>query len=74
MRKGNSSLVHALLALRSRLARYHPEKHYMRGPGPKTLGKLGDAYRAQAAGELEERVPDEWLALIRSIRDRERNG
>ena len=74
MRKGNSNLVHALLALRSRLARYHPEKHYMRGPGPKTLSKLGDAYRAQAAGELEERVPDEWLALIRSIRDRERNG
>ena len=39
MRKGNSSLVHALLALRSRLARYHPEKHYMRGPGPKWHAK-----------------------------------
>jgi len=74
MRKANSSLVQALLALRSRLARYHPEKHYMRGPGPKTLGKLGQSYRSQAEAELEERVPDEWLALIQSIKDREHNG
>src|SRR5262249_3713032 len=74
MRKSTSGLVQALLALRSRLARYHPEKHYMRGPGPKTLGKLGDAYRAQTESELEERVPDDWLALIQSIREREREG
>ena len=72
MRKGYSGLVQALLALRSRLARYRPEKHYMRGPGPKTLRKLGDAYRSQTEGELGERVPEEWLALIRSISKRER--
>jgi hypothetical protein len=74
MRKGNSGLVQALLALRSRLARYQPEKHYMRGPGPKTLGKLGAAYRAHTENELKRRLPDEWMALIESIRDRERNG
>jgi hypothetical protein len=77
MRKSTSGLVQALLALRSRLARnprYHPEKHYMRGPGPKTLSKLGDAYREQTESDLRERVPDAWLALIQSIRERERKG
>jgi len=74
MRKSTSGLVQALLALRSRLARYHPEKHYMRGPGPKTLSKLGDTYRAQTESDLQERVPDAWLALIQSIRERERKG
>jgi hypothetical protein len=74
MRKGNSGLVQALLALRSRLAGYQPEKHYMRGPGPKTLSKLGAVYRAHTESELKERLPDEWLALLGSIKDRERNG
>jgi hypothetical protein len=74
MRKSTNGLVQALLALRSRLARYRPEKHYMRGPGPKTLSKLGDAYRTQTESELSERVPDAWLALIQSIRERERQG
>jgi hypothetical protein len=67
---GNSSLVHALLALRSRLARYHPERHYMRGPGPKTLSKLGEMYRDEAEDVLHERLPDEWVALTRAIEDR----
>ena len=74
MRKSTSGLVQALLALRSRLARYHPEKHYMRGPGPKTLSKLGDTYREQTERDLHERVPEAWLALIQSIRERERKG
>jgi hypothetical protein len=74
MRKSTSGLVQALLALRSRLARYHPEKHYMRGPGPRTLSKLGDVYRTQTASDLSERVPDAWLAVIQSIRERERKG
>ena len=74
MQKGTSGLVQALLALRARLVRYRPEKHYMRGPGPKTLSKLGAAYRAHTESELKRRLPDEWMALIESIRDRERNG
>jgi hypothetical protein len=74
MRKRTSGLVQALLALRSRMGRYHPEKHYMRGPGPKTLSKLGDAYRAQTESDLQEHVPEAWLALVQSIRERERKG
>jgi hypothetical protein len=74
MRKSTSGLVQALLTLRSRLVRYHPEKHYMRGPGPKTLSKLGDAYRAQTECDLQERVPEAWLALVQSISERERKG
>ena len=65
-------LVNALLALRAS-ARYHPEKHYMRGPGPKTLSKLGAMYRAESAPELRERVPDEWVDLLQSIKDQERD-
>jgi hypothetical protein len=74
MRKRTSGLVQALLALRSRMGGYHPEKHYMRGPGPKTLSKLGDAYRAQTESDLQEHVPEAWLALVQSIRERERKG
>ena len=74
MQKGTSGLVQALLALRARLVRYRPEKHYMRGPGPKTLSKLGDVYRSQTESDLQERVPAAWLALIQSIRERERKG
>jgi hypothetical protein len=67
MTRGNISLVKALLALRSRLARYHPERHYMRGPGPKTLGKLGEMYRDETESVVRERLPDAWVALIRAI-------
>ena len=67
----NHRLVEALLALRSRGARYRPEKHYMRGPGPKTLSKLGEMYRAERAPELQERIPDQWLALVQTIKNRD---
>ena len=66
-----NKLVGALLALRSRGVRYQPEKHYMRGPGPKTLSKLGEMYRAETESQLRDRVPDQWLTVIRTIRDRE---
>jgi hypothetical protein len=69
----NNRLVGALLALRSRGPRYRPEKHYMRGPGPKTLSKLGEMYRAETESELRERLPDHWLAVIRTLKDREHN-
>jgi hypothetical protein len=74
MRRGsNSELVQALLALRSRLVRYHPERHYMRGPGPKTLTKLGEAYREQTEDDVRERIPEEWVTLVASIGQRERD-
>jgi hypothetical protein len=72
-RSNNSNLVQALFALRSRLGRYHPEKHYMRGPGPKTLMKLGEAYRAETECDVRECMPEQWLALVGSIAQRERN-
>jgi hypothetical protein len=70
MTRGNATLVQSLLALRSRLGRYQPERHYMRGPGPKTLSKLGEMYRAETQDVLEERVPEKWVALIRAIEKR----
>jgi hypothetical protein len=73
-RSNNSNLVQVLVALRSRLGRYHPEKHYMRGPGPKTLMKLGEAYRAETDDDVRERIPEQWLALVGSIAQRERNS
>ena len=72
-RDGNSDLVQALLAMRARLARYCPEKHYMRGPGPKTLRKLGEAFRDETEGDVRERIPEEWLTLVQSIAQRERD-
>ena len=72
-RDGNSDLVQALLAMRARLARYRPEKHYMRGPGPKTLSKLGEAFRNETEGDVRERIPEQWVALVQSIAKRERD-
>ncbi|CAH2402459.1 conserved hypothetical protein [Mesorhizobium escarrei] len=39
-----SLFAHWTRALRRRLAGniYHPEEHYMRGPGPKTRAKFAD--------------------------------
>lgn len=75
MKNGREHLVQKILALRSTLARYRyrPEKHYMRGPGPKTLSKLGGAYRDATEGDREARIPDEWLMLVERIGRRERN-
>jgi hypothetical protein len=73
MTRGNSTLVQAMLALRARVARYRPERHYMRGPGPKTLSKLGEMYREETESVLRERLPDEWAVLIRAIEDRGRD-
>jgi hypothetical protein len=37
--------------------RYHPEKHYMRGPGPKTLAKLGEMLRAETEDLTRVSIP-----------------
>ena len=73
MTRRNRNLVQALLALRSTSVRYHPERHYMRGPGPKTLSKLGEMYREETKDLLRERLPDGWVALIRAIEDSDRD-
>jgi hypothetical protein len=72
MREKDGSLVQALLAMRARLARYRPEMHYMRGPGPKTLSKLGEAYRAETEGDVREHIPEQWVTLVQFIARRER--
>ena len=33
----------------------HPERHYMRGPGPKTLEKIGGELRARVEGPAKNR-------------------
>ena len=71
-RDDHTHLVKAFFALRSRLARYRPERHYMRGPGPKTLSKLGEAYREEAEGDMREPMPEQWLMLVESIAPRKR--
>ena len=44
----------------------------MRGPGPKTLGKLGEMYRSGAEHQLHERIPGRWLAIMQAIEEKER--
>ena len=50
---------------------YHPERHYMRGPGPKTLEKIGGELRARMDQTTKEAIPEEWLTLLRSLDARE---
>jgi hypothetical protein len=50
---------------------YHPERHYMRGPGPKTLEKIGGELRARMDKTTKEPLPAEWLTLLRSLETRE---
>jgi hypothetical protein len=50
---------------------YRPERHYMRGPGPKTLAMIGRRYRAESAATTQEPLPHYWLALIHSINEQE---
>src|SRR4029450_13567656 len=51
---------------------YRPERHYVRGPGPKTLAMIGRRYRAETAEETREPLPEQWLALIHSIDEQEK--
>ena len=53
---------------------YRPERHYMRGPGPMTLSKLGEMLRAETEEATREPLPGRWLELINALRERERPG
>jgi hypothetical protein len=48
-----------VLALWPKLARYsyRPEKHYMRGPGPMTLSKIGEMLRDRVEDITQEPLP-----------------
>jgi len=39
----------------------------MRGPGPKTLSKIGEMLRVETEGVAQEPIPDRWLELIQAI-------
>ena len=49
--------------------RYRPERHYMRGPGPKTLAKIGHMLRAETEGVTRESLPDQWVDLIERLKN-----
>ena len=51
---------------------YRPERHYMRGPGPKTLARLGEELRARTDGITREPLPAEWVTVLRKIDRRTR--
>jgi hypothetical protein len=63
-----------VLALWPRLARYtyRPERHYMRGPGPMTLSKIGEMLREQVDDIRQEPLPQRWLELIRDLEQTKR--
>jgi hypothetical protein len=63
-------LAKALAVVLSRMggASYRPEKHYMRGPGPKTLEQIGAQLRAESEDITRQPLPESWLALTRSLR------
>src|SRR5436190_4419632 len=46
---------------------YSPEKHYMRGPGPKALSMIGRRLRAETQNITQEPLPERWLALVHSL-------
>lgn len=43
----------------------------MRGPGPKSLGMIGERFRAETESMIEAPVPEQWLALMRSLDEQE---
>jgi hypothetical protein len=61
MRSARTGIRQVMISLRSCFMRYHPEKHYMRGPGPKTLSKWGGAARGGGEGDLRESRSSWWL-------------
>jgi hypothetical protein len=50
---------------------YRPEKHYMRGPGPKSLSLIGEGLRAEAQSFTQEPLPQRLLDLIHDLDERE---
>lgn len=52
---------------------YRPEKHYMRGPGPKTLELIGGELRVRTKELTEAPLPDRWITILASLKDAERN-
>ena len=41
----------------------------MRGPGPKTLAKIGQMLRAETEDVTRESLPDQWVDLIERLKN-----
>ena len=39
---------------------YRPEKHYMRGPGPKSLAMIGRRFQRETKSITQEPLPEAW--------------
>ena len=39
----------------------------MRGPGPKTLARIGEVLRAELEEDTREMLPEKWLHLLEAI-------
>jgi hypothetical protein len=46
----------------------------MRGPGPKTLGKIGEMLRDAMQADTREPIPQHWLDLVQAMELKERDG
>ena len=46
---------------------YRPEKHYMRGPGPKSLAMIGRRFQRETKNITQEPLPEGWRELIRAL-------
>jgi len=51
--------------------RYRPEIHYMRGPGPKTLEKIGEELRLRSEDVAAEQLPEQWAELLKALEKRD---
>jgi hypothetical protein len=51
---------------------YRPEKHYMRGPGPRSLGLIGDRLRVHSEDIVQEPLPEQWHSLMQLLHDQEK--
>ena len=51
---------------------YRPEKHYMRGPGPKSLAMIGRRLQRETQNITQEPLPEGWQELIRALETEER--
>lgn len=50
---------------------YRPERHYMRGPGPKSLAMIGRRLRRETQGITQEPLPERWRELMRALESEE---
>lgn len=76
-RRGHALAVQAFAAAVPTIAgklfdAYRPERHYMRGPGPKSLAMIGRRFQRETQSITQELLPEGWHELIRALEKDER--